>query len=235
MQVDRAARPRGRNRRPSRRRSRSACRRLAHDRAARRPRRTGPAPTTSVSARCSSTESASPTAPAMPPCAYQVFVSVMRAFVTRFTVRPRAGGSERRREPRDAAADHQHVGPVLAQLVGVESDQVAPAERVRQPPTGRGGERRAGGDPGRGRRPVELGRGDRVRFVCGVRASHLLVFVVGHPWFSRSRSCARRRQSAAVRTSSGTSTVGASAASASRTFASVVSFMFGHTGSGSSV
>ena len=35
-----------------------------------------PCPTSSVSARCSSTESASPTAPAMPPCAYHVFVSV---------------------------------------------------------------------------------------------------------------------------------------------------------------
>ena len=52
-----------------------------------------PWPTTSVSAMCSPTESASPTAPAIPPCAYQVLVSAMRPLVTSYGPLRRAGNA----------------------------------------------------------------------------------------------------------------------------------------------
>ena len=92
-----------------------------------------PWPTTSVSARCSSTQSASPTAPAMPPCAYHVFVSVSRPLVTSATRRVLRCG-ERRGQAGDAAADDQHVALVSHAGVGVELEQKPARKRSRDYP-----------------------------------------------------------------------------------------------------
>ena len=77
---------------------------------ARPPRRTGPTPATRVSCRCSSGESSSESAAAMPPCAQRVEPSLTCALVTSRTRSPDRPGAQRGGEPGDPGADDDDVG-----------------------------------------------------------------------------------------------------------------------------
>ncbi len=100
---------------------------LLRRRAGRRPRRTGHAPTSMVSATWASIESSGESTAAMPPWAYQVLLSATVSFASRMTSRPASAAAMAARRPATpppmTSTSHCRCG----KPAGLEGHEIPPA------------------------------------------------------------------------------------------------------------